>query len=189
MKTFDLIAIAFALAMDAFAVSIAIGVILEEVNKRQIFRISWHFGLFQALMPLIGWFLGSTVQHHIEKYDHWIAFGLLAVVGGRMLWGAFFDSDDELNAQEPTKGWSLVILSVATSIDALAIGLSLAMIKVSIYFPALVIGVIAALLSLIGIKLGAFVGKRIALSRYAIFIGGIVLNGIGIKILYEHGVF
>ncbi|MBN2054334.1 manganese efflux pump, partial [bacterium] len=119
--------------MDAFAVAIATGVTLRRVTLRQNLRLSWHFGLFQGLMPILGWSLGLTVQELIAAVDHWIAFGLLTVLGGRMIIGTLRCGTREFRESDPTKGWSLVMLSIATSIDALAVGLSLAMLQVEIW--------------------------------------------------------
>jgi len=127
-----------------------------------------------------------TVRSLIEHYDHWIAFVLLAFVGIRMIREAFQDETSRDQRLDPTKGWTLVILSVATSIDALAVGLSLSMLKISIWTPALIIGIVAGIFTIIGLKLGQKVGSAHRLSRYAEIIGGMVLLIIGLKILYEH---
>jgi len=185
----EIIAVAVALAMDAFAVSVAAGVTLRRVSGRQTFRLAWHFGLFQALMPILGWVAGMTVQKYIAAFDHWLAFGLLLVIGGRMIVGAIRDDQEQVNDTEPTKGWTLVMLSLATSIDALAVGLSLAMLRVSVWVPALVIGIVAGAFTAFGIHLGGYVGRRLSIARYAALIGGIVLLIIGGRILHEHGVF
>jgi putative Mn2+ efflux pump MntP len=185
----EIIAVAFALAMDAFAVSVAAGVTLRRVSSRQTFRLSWHFGLFQALMPIIGWAAGLTVQDFIESFDHWIAFSLLVIIGVRMIVRALRDEDEQVKDAEPTKGWSLVMLSVATSIDALAVGLSLAMLRVAIWFPALVIGLVAGAFTAGGLHLGAYVGRRLSVERYAGLVGGVVLLIIGGRILHDHGIF
>ena len=189
MPTLELIGIAVALAMDAFAVSVAAGVSLERVDFRRTFRLAWHFGFFQALMPVLGWLGGLTVRPLIEDYDHWLAFGLLAFVGGRMVVGAFRSEDDRSQKSDPTRGLTLVVLSVATSIDALAVGLSLAVLKISIWFPALVIGLVAAAFTTAGLHLGRTVGRAVRLSSYAEFLGGTVLLAIGLNILKGHGVF
>jgi len=186
MPLINITIIAVGLAMDAFAVSIATGVSLKEVNARQIFRLAWHFGFFQAMMPVIGWFAGLTVRSLIEHYDHWIAFVLLAFVGIRMIREAFQDEATKKEGIDPTKGWTLVILSVATSIDALAVGLSISMLKVSIWTPALIIGLVAGMFTLMGLQLGQKVGSAARIGHYAEIIGGIVLLLIGLKILYEH---
>ncbi|MBF0111815.1 MAG: manganese efflux pump [Desulfamplus sp.] len=180
--------IAVALAMDAFAVAITAGFQIQKLNKRHFFRLSWHFGLFQAVMPVIGWYSGISVIRFIEKYDHWVAFLLLMWVGFGMIKGAFADEEDK-KFIDPTRGKRLVILSVATSIDALAVGFSLAALKVSILLPIIVIGLVA----LIFTSIGLFVGNRFSSSakagERAEIIGGIVLIAIGLKILHEHQVF
>ena len=184
MDTITLLGIAVALAMDAFAVALATGLALSVMNGRHLFRLGFHFGLFQALMPVIGWLAGMTIQRWIADYDHWIAFALLAFVGGKMIYEAFFDHDQDALERDPTRGWSLVMLSVATSIDALAVGLSLALLSVSVWVPSLVIGLTAGVLTVIGMLLGRRIngiwGKRVEV------FGGLVLCGIGVKILVEH---
>lgn len=175
--------IAVALAMDAFAVALGVGINLSRLTGRHLFRLGFHFGLFQAMMPILGWLAGMTIQQWINAYDHWVAFALLSFVGGKMLYEAFqgIETKDE---KDPTRGMSLVILSVATSIDALAVGISLAMINISIWTPALVIGLIAGILTVIGLLLGrrcgAVWGKRVEI------FGGLVLCAIGTKILLQH---
>lgn len=139
MHILTIFGIAVALAMDAFAVAIATGVSLKQVSVRQTFRLSWHFGLFQALMPVIGWVFGTTIKGYVDAYAHWVAFILLALVGSNMLKEAILaDEDDDGEAppkKDSTKGMTLVVLSVATSIDALAVGLSMSMLQVSIAYP------------------------------------------------------
>jgi putative Mn2+ efflux pump MntP len=196
----SLFALACALAMDAFAVAVVTGLTLDPLTRRQVLRLYFHFGLFQALMPAIGWAAGMAVHRYIEAFDHWIAFGLLAFVGGRMLWEARQGEDGEGREGEggevregehgrqprrdPTAGWSLAVLSVATSVDALAVGLSLAMIGSEILVPALVIGVVAFGFTAAGMRLGrradAAWGRRVEV------LGGVVLIGIGLRILVEH---
>jgi len=178
-----LLAIAVALAMDAFAVALGAALVLPRLSGRHLFRFGFHFGLFQALMPILGWLAGLTVRRWIEAFDHWIAFGLLLFVGGRMLWEARSGDEPEQRG-DPTKGWSLVLLSVATSIDALAIGLSLAVLGVSIWMPALVIGVVASVLTVVGMWLGRRLGQ--AWGPRVETMGGLILIGIGVRILIEH---
>jgi len=189
MDFITLMGTAIALAMDAFAVAVASGVTLKVVSPRQTFRLAWHFGLFQALMPIIGWSGGLTVRSLIEHYDHWVAFVLLALVGGHMIWEALEKEKELQQKNDPTKGLRLVMLSVATSIDALAIGLSLSLLKISIWLPALVIGVVATVATAAGLHLGKKAGSSSHLSSYAEVAGGLVLIAIGLKVLYEHGVF
>ena len=142
MDWISLLALAVALAMDAFAVSLAAGAVLCPVTFRHCFRLSFHFGLFQGVMPIIGWLAGMTVQQFISAWDHWLAFALLSFLGLRMIHEAVRESHERDQATDPSRGMTLVILSIATSIDALAIGLTLAMIEVTIWMPALVIGVV-----------------------------------------------
>jgi putative Mn2+ efflux pump MntP len=173
--------------MDAFAVSIATGVALKSVSPRQTFRLAWHFGLFQAMMPVIGWGAGLTVRSYIEAYDHWIAFALLVFVAQGMLRSALENKSEEQSCKDPTRGMTMVMLSVATSIDALAVGLSLSMINVSIWTPALIIGIVAGAFTTVGMHLGKMIGCMPQLSRWAEITGGIVLLAIGFNILREHG--
>ncbi len=184
MDLLVLIGIAVALAMDAFAVALGVGVTVSPLTGRHYFRLGFHFGLFQALMPIIGWLVGRTVQQYIVDYDHWIALTLLTLIGGHMIYAALQPESDEHKPQDPTRGFSLILLSVATSIDALAVGLSLAMLNVSVWFPALIIGLVACLFTLIGLRIGRRIGEDWG-PRVEI-VGGIILILIGIKIVIEH---
>ena len=186
MDWITIIGIALALAMDAFAVALATGAVVNPLTGRHLFRLGFHFGLFQALMPIAGWLVGMAVQKWIAAYDHWIAFGLLAVVGGRMIVEAF-DEEKDKAASDPTRGLTMVMLSVATSIDALAVGLSLAMLDVSVWLPAAVIGVVAGVLTVCGMLLGRRLGDN--WGRRVEICGGLVLCVIGVKILLEHTLF
>jgi putative Mn2+ efflux pump MntP len=170
--------------MDAFAVAIVAGLTLKRLTGRHVFRLAFHFGLFQALMPVLGWLAGRAVYQYIAAVDHWIAFALLAFVGGRMSWGACQGGGDDRDERDPTSGWNLVILSVATSIDALAVGLSLAMIGSPIVVPSLVIGVVAAAFTATGMLLGGRFGAR--WGRRVEFAGGLILIAIGVKLVIEH---
>jgi len=183
MDAITLIGLALALAMDAFAVALGTGTILARLTGRHLFRLGFHFGLFQALMPIIGWLAGQTVMQWVSAWDHWIAFGLLAMIGGRMIHEALSD-EEKSDERDPTRGLSLVMLSIATSIDALAVGFSLSVIGVSIWLPALVIGLVAGALTVIGMLVGDRIGSRWG-SRVEI-LGGLVLISIGVKILLEH---
>ncbi len=168
--------------MDAFAVSIAAAAYFGKATKRQKFRLSFHFGLFQFLMPLIGWFLGSRIERYIAEIDHWIAFGILAAIGLKMCYDAF--NEEETVNKDISKGWSLVMLSIATSIDALAVGFSFGVINAGIFLPAVIIGIVAAAMSLLGIKLGEILSVKFG-SKFALA-GGIILIIIGLNILREH---
>ena len=176
------ILIAFGLAMDCFAVSITRGMSAKKNRIRTAFLIAISFGTFQAIMPVIGWYLGETFITLIEGIDHWIAFALLAVIGLKMIW--------ETRTPETKKEESdlsipiLLTLSVATSIDALAAGLSIAFLGIPVYFSAIIIGAASFLLSLVGFYLGKKAGKGFG-SKMEI-VGGLVLIGIGLKILIEH---
>lgn len=170
--------------MDAFAVAIATGIVLGEVSGRQLFRLSWHFGLFQFLMPVVGWLAGVTVAERLSAWDHWLAFGLLLFIGGKMIRSGIRGGDADAGTRDPTRGVSLVLLSVATSIDALAVGLSLGVLGVRIWYPAAVIGVVTCGLTAAGMRMGRVLGKAVG-NRMEVA-GGLVLVAIGVKILVEH---
>jgi putative Mn2+ efflux pump MntP len=169
--------------MDALAVAIAAGIVLGKVSGRQTFRLAWHFGLFQFLMPVTGWLAGLSVERYLFGQSHWLAFGLLSVIGGKMIYEALKGSGAERAVSDPTRGISLVVLSLATSMDALAAGLSLGVLRVRIWYPAVVIGIVACLLTAVGMHLGAPLGNR--LGRKMEILGGLVLIGIGFKILFR----
>ncbi|MDY0166235.1 MAG: manganese efflux pump MntP family protein [Thermoguttaceae bacterium] len=178
-----LCAIAVALAMDAFAVAVSAGLVVRPATFRSMFRLAFHFGLFQFLMPVIGWAAGQPLADSISNYDHWVAFGLLTLLGGKMLWEARAP-DRPSRSDDPTRGLMLVTLSVATSLDALAVGLSLALVGISIWLPAVVIGLVAAGLSAVGFGLGARLGSL--WGRWAEVLGGCILLCIGARILLTH---
>jgi putative Mn2+ efflux pump MntP len=183
MNFLEIFLISCGLAFDAFAVSVSAGTLKSCESPRAAFRLSFHFGLFQFLMPVIGWFIGYQISEYVTFIDHWIAFGLLFLIGAKMIKETFEKSEEKKNFN-PSKGSQLILLSIATSIDALAVGLSLAFLNVDIFIPSLSIGIITASLSFIGIKIGRKFGKKY--SKQAEFIGGLILIGIGIKILFEH---
>jgi putative Mn2+ efflux pump MntP len=184
MGWLTLITVSVALAMDAFAVAVVTGLTLNLLTKRHLFRLSFHFGLFQALMTAIGWAAGSVVQRYIASVDHWIAFALLALVGGNVIYGALRGDEEEWTVPDLTSGRNLVMVSVATSIDALAVGLSLGVIGTAIAIPALVIGLTAALLTLLGMVLGRRIGA--AWGSWVEVLGGVVLIAIGIRVVWQH---
>lgn len=171
------------LAMDAFAVSLGIGTAGQAESRRAKFRLSFHFGWFQSMMTVLGWLAGSTIASYINQFDHWIAMILLGYVGGNMIRSGL-NPDEDCYRCDPSRGKTLVILCVATSIDALAVGLSMAMLKTSIWIPAIIIGVVTFLISgmglLAGNGLGAKFGKRMEI------VGGLILIGIGVRVLALH---
>jgi manganese efflux pump family protein len=184
MSTLTLIGIAIGLGMDAFAVAVATGARHEELTFRRLFRLSWHFGLFQFMMPIIGWLIGSRIAALVGQYDHWLAFGLLAFIGGKMIHESFHREEARESAADPTTGWTLVVLSVATSIDALAVGLSLAFLKVSVVNASVVIGVFAFAMTAVGMLCGRWLGVRFG--RRMELVGGLILIAIGVNILIQH---
>ena len=185
MNILLILGLALALALDAFAVSLGLGLSLNPATGRQTFRLAFHFGLFQFLMPVVGWAAGETLVRYIEKYDHWVAFALLLGVGGKMISESLKpERDVDTRRSDPTRGVSLLVLSLATSVDALAVGLSLAALRVDIIFPAVVIGIVAFTMTVLGMRLGPALGKVIG--RRAELLGGVILILIGIKILIDH---
>jgi len=184
MDFLSLTGLAIALAMDAFAVALGVGVSVSPLTGRHFFRLGFHFGLFQALMPIIGWLAGRSVQNYIVDYDHWIAFILLAAIGAHMIHEARHSDDEDVSGDDPTRGMKLVLLAIATSIDALAVGLSLAVIGTSVWFPALVIGLVAGAFTVVGMLLGRRIGD--AWGPRVEVAGGLILILLGIRIVVEH---
>ena len=186
MELFELFLIALGLSMDAFAVSICKGLSVQKLQLKHMVLAGVYFGVFQAVMPLIGYVLGSQFQSYIVNVDHWIAFVLLALIGGKMLWDAFHEDDEELSC--PADGKldlrELVMLAVATSIDALAVGITFAFLRVDILTSVGLIGVTTFALSIVGVAVGHRFGARY--EKPATVAGGIVLILIGLKILLEH---
>jgi putative Mn2+ efflux pump MntP len=183
MSLVEVLLIALGLAMDAFAVCLGAGTTQHVNGPRPAFRLAFHFGLFQALMPVLGWLVGSTIERWIAPFDHWIAFGLLAFVGVRMIRSGL-DSEGESHSTDPSRGATLIMLSVATSIDAFAVGLSLAVLNVNIIYPAIVIGLVAAGMSLLGLLLGQRLGE--AFGKRMEVVGGLILIAIGVRVLIAH---
>jgi manganese efflux pump family protein len=183
MPLYEVILIALGLAADAFAVSVAVGSTGATHGHRSMLRLSFHFGLFQCIMPILGWLAGLSIAHYVQSVDHWIVFGLLLWVAIHMLRSAGEDHELVMQ-QDPSRGVMLVVLSVATSLDALAIGLSLALLHVSIWYPSVVIGIITGAMSLVGILLGQRFSRKFG--RRAAQGGGVMLILIGIRILLAH---
>ena len=175
------------LAMDAFAVSICKGLAMRKVNKKQAVIIALFFGGFQAIMPVIGWLLCKGFQTYIEAFDHWIAFALLAFIGVKMIIETLWEKEDDVVIEEmdpPLDMKEMLMLAIATSIDALAVGISLAALDRPIVESAAIIGVVTFVISIIGVYIGNFFGNRY--KKRAELTGGIILVLIGVKILCEH---
>lgn len=184
MVILDMLLVGVGLSMDAFAASVCKGLQSSRINWTQALITAFSFGLFQAVMPLIGWALGSSFAAYIEPVDHWVAFVLLAAVGGKMLWDAFHE-DDGCDCEDGRFSIrELLMLSVATSIDALVVGISFSMTDMSIGLAVVVIGVTTFALSLVGFAIGNRFGARY--ERPATILGGVALILLGVKILAEH---
>ena len=183
MSWLEIILMAFCLSADAFAVSIVVGGTPFKVGFRPMFRIAFHFGLFQFLMPILGWFIGWKVASYVETFDHWIAFTLLVYVGSKMVYDGF-KGEELVWSRDPSRKGILVVLSLATSIDAFALGFSLSMLRVDIWVPSIMIGVITAILCSIGMYFGRFLGVRFG--QKMTVAGGGILWLLGVKILLEH---
>jgi len=183
MDFVTLVGIALGLAMDAFAVSIASGVAIKYLKIRHALRIAFSFGMFQAVMPIIGWLSGSGLRDIISNVDHWITFGLLTLIGCKMMYESNRLESKKKN-RDPLNLYVLFLLSIATSMDALAVGITFAFLRISILTPVAVIGGITFLLSFAGVfvggRFGHFFEKKIEI------VGGLILIGMGIKILVEH---
>lgn len=176
--------LALGLGLDAFSVAIGIGAGSDKKSWAPILRLSAAFGLFQFVMPIIGWLAGLTIVEIVASFDHWIAFALLTLVGGKMIWEGFGKGSDEKKIDR-THGWPLLLLSVATSIDALAVGFSFSVLKMPVVTPAIIIGIVCFFMTatgmLFGKALAGIFGKKVEI------FGGMVLIAIGIKILIDHG--
>jgi putative Mn2+ efflux pump MntP len=184
MPFWTIFLIAIGLAMDCFTVSLGVGTAGTAVGVRPAFRLLFHFGIFQAGMTLLGWLAGKTIVSYISNIDHWVAFGLLLFVGLRMIRSGLRKEGEDPAIPDPSRGLTLIMLSVATSIDALAVGLSLALLAVNVFWAALLIGVISAALSLAGLLLGNQLGLHFGKSME--ILGGAILIGIGLRVLITH---
>ena len=182
MRILELLLIAVGLAMDAFAVSVCKGLSLKEMEWKKAVTVGLYFGVFQALMPAVGYFLGTTFESLVTQIDHWIAFVLLGFIGINMLKEALDKDKEESNDKVDFK--TMFVLAIATSIDALAIGITFAFLKVNVLLATLLIGIITFVLSIIGVKIGNKFGDKY--ERKAEVIGGMILILMGIKILFEH---
>ena len=185
MSILELFILAVGLSMDAFAVSICKGLAMKKITFKKSLIVGLYFGLFQAGMPLAGYFLGSTFSEKISSIDHWVAFVLLALIGVSMIKESLQKDDEKEEAEDADLGFkNMCLLAVATSIDALAVGVTFAFLKVSIISAVSFIGVITMILSMIGVKIGNIFGTKYK-SKAEIF-GGIILICMGLKILFEH---
>lgn len=184
MSLVTLLLVALGVSADAFAVAVGKGLQTRRLSPRYAAALALTFGLFQAVMPVIGWLLASGFRDYVTAVDHWIAFGLLGAIGGKMIWEAFTadDEDDGDDGRIPLR--ELLVLGVATSIDALAVGISLAFLDVSIAGAAVLIGVITFAVSFVGVYLGHRAGTRFR--GPAEVVGGLILIAIGVKILFDH---
>ena len=182
MGIIELILLSIGLGMDAFAVSICKGISMKKMDWKKACIIGLYFGGFQAIMPIIGYFLGSTFESFITSFDHWVAFILLAVIGGNMIKETFSKENENINADVGFR--TMIILATATSIDALAVGITFAFFNVNLLLAITLIGIITFALSVIGTKIGNRFGDKY--ENNAEFLGGVILILLGIKILLEH---
>ncbi len=182
MEIYEILLIGIGLAMDAFAVSICKGLSMKKMNWKNAVIIALYFGVFQALMPLIGYFLGMTFESIVTTFDHWVAFALLTLIGGGMIKESFDDEDDKKNDRVDFK--TMVVLAIATSIDALAVGITFAFFDVNIVLAVSIIGIITFIISVLGVKIGNRFGDKY--QNKAQLMGGIILVLLGFKILLEH---
>lgn len=180
MSLAELFILAIGLSMDAFAISVCKGLSLGKINKKHMFTAGAWFGSFQAFMPIIGYFMGSFFADMITSFSHWIAFILLVIIGGGMI-KSVFEKDEELDASMTIS--SMLVLAVATSIDALAVGVSFAFLKVNIFIAVTFIGIITFICSALGVKMGSLFGMKY--KEKAELCGGIILIIIGLKILLD----
>lgn len=189
MTALEIWLLAIGLAMDCFAVSIASGILLKQIRIYPMLQMAFLFGLFQGLMPIFGWFAATQFSHLVESIDHWIAFGILAFLGGRMIIDSFKEEEKKHN-YNPAKLRTAITLAIATSIDAMAVGISFACVGIKqfqeLVFPINIIGLVSFILSIVGLLIGICFGKTIAKRLKAELWGGIILLCIGIKILIEH---
>ena len=185
MGVLEILLIAIGLAMDAFAVSVCKGLSMKKMNWKKAIIVGLYFGVFQAIMPVIGYFLGATLGDLLIQIDHWIAFALLGFIGINMLKEAFQEDEEECEHKNDEVGFkTMVVLAIATSIDALAVGITFAFLKVNLLLATLIIGIITFVLCVIGVKIGNKFGDKY--ERKAEVAGGLILILMGTKILLEH---
>lgn len=185
MSILYVLGVALALTMDAFAVAVGLSLSRDGLRGASSLRLAFLFGLFQFVMPIAGWAAGQTVIKFIAAYDHWLAAGLLVFVGGKMIAESFHKEEEiERKAADVTRGFPLILLSVATSLDALAVGLSFGALRVPILLPAAIIGVVCFSVTMAGTRIGPWLGKLAG--KWAEIAGGVVLLLIAVKILADH---
>ncbi len=189
MNFFSILVVAVGLSMDSFAVSIANGLCQRKITSKQLITITSFFAVFQALMPLLGWFLGSSLDKYVNEFDHWVAFILLGFIGGKMIYEGLLPKKEECSCVEEHCRKELTLFAIvcqafATSIDALAVGISFAVLDQEIVRPVLIIGIVTFFFAWLGLKLGKILGQKF--ENYVEIFGGLVLIGIGVKILIEH---
>lgn len=183
MSIFNIVLIGFSLSFDAFAVSVTDGINNKFLKFQRVFLLGVIFGLFQAVMPIIGFFAGLSVKSYVENWDHWLAFCLLTALGMKIIYESIYKKEEN-NSKEIANFSMLLILGIATSIDALVVGITMPFICTSFLLPSIIIGIITFFMSMIGVKLGNLCGDRINFNCE--LAGGIILCGIGLKILLEH---
>jgi putative Mn2+ efflux pump MntP len=183
MELFEIILIAVGLSMDAFAVSITLGLSVKKLKIKEALIPGVYFGFFQALMPLIGYFVGTFFAHKIQSFDHWIAFTLLVIIGGKMIKDSFSKEEDKVK-ENPFQFATMLLLAIATSIDALAVGVTFSFFEINIILAIIIIGFTTFCISIGGVKIGNVFGTKY--KSKAEFIGGAVLVILGFKILIEH---
>ena len=182
MGVIEILLVAIGLAMDAFAVSVCKGLSMKKMSWNKAIIVGLYFGIFQGLMPVIGYFLGTAFQSLVTQIDHWIAFGLLVFIGSNMLKEAFAKNSENCNDKVDLK--TMLVLAIATSIDALAIGITFAFLNVNLIIAVSIIGIITFAISVIGVKIGNKFGDKY--ERKAEAVGGLILIFMGVKILLEH---
>jgi len=183
LTLWEILAVAVALAMDVFAVSLGVGTTGYARTPRPALRLAFHFGLFQGLMTLVGWGAGYSLEPFLSRVDHWVALGLLTIVGLRMI-QAGLRPEARAHSVDPTRGGTMVLLSTATSIDAFAVGLSLAFLQTGVVASAAIIGAVSLALGIAGLGLGHHLGERFG--RRMEFLGGFLLIAIGLRVVVTH---
>ena len=184
MSFYATLILALALSMDAFAVAICKGAVLHKPRFREVLRTGFIFGIIEAITPIIGWCIGLLTSQYVARWDHWIAFTLLFVLGARMIWQSLKTKETCCEPQTRHGSLSLIFTAIATSLDAMAIGLGLAFLQVDIIHTAMTIGLMTMIMATLGMMIGRYVGPL--LGKKAEIIGGIVLIAIGFNILFEH---